>query len=59
MRSERADEGVRAVRITGTGDAGMRVDTALTCQLHGWKFDLPTGRCLASVGHTIRADKTA
>jgi UDP-MurNAc hydroxylase len=31
----------------------------LTCQLHGWKFDLPSGRCLTSVGHTIRADKTA
>lgn len=27
----------------------------LTCQLHGWKFDLHSGRCLTSVGHEIRA----
>jgi UDP-MurNAc hydroxylase len=27
----------------------------LTCQLHGWKFDLSSGRCLTSVGHEIRA----
>jgi UDP-MurNAc hydroxylase len=27
----------------------------LTCQMHGWKFDLPTGRCLTSAGHPIRA----
>jgi UDP-MurNAc hydroxylase len=27
----------------------------LTCQLHGWKFDLPTGRCLTSAGHELRA----
>ena len=27
----------------------------LTCQLHGWKFDLASGRCLTSVGHEIRA----
>lgn len=27
----------------------------LTCQLHGWRFDLPSGRCLTSVGHRIRA----
>jgi UDP-MurNAc hydroxylase len=31
----------------------------LTCQLHGWKFDLPSGRCLTSVGHEIRAHPTA
>ena len=29
----------------------------LTCQLHGWKFDLPSGRCLTSVGHKIRAHR--
>ncbi|ASW54032.1 Rieske 2Fe-2S domain-containing protein [Plantactinospora sp. KBS50] len=29
----------------------------LTCQLHGWRFDLPSGRCLTSVGHKIRAHK--
>jgi UDP-MurNAc hydroxylase len=27
----------------------------LTCQLHGWKFDLASGRCLTSVGHALRA----
>jgi UDP-MurNAc hydroxylase len=27
----------------------------LTCQLHGWRFDLPSGRCLTSVGHEVRA----
>lgn len=29
----------------------------LTCQLHGWKFDLASGRCLTSVGHRIRAHR--
>ncbi|HEY8471360.1 MAG TPA: Rieske 2Fe-2S domain-containing protein [Natronosporangium sp.] len=29
--------------------------TTLTCQLHGWKFDLESGRCLTSVGKTLRA----
>jgi UDP-MurNAc hydroxylase len=29
----------------------------LTCQLHGWRFDLPSGRCLTSVGHEIRAHR--
>ncbi len=29
--------------------------STLTCQLHGWKFDLASGRCLTSVGHEIRA----
>jgi UDP-MurNAc hydroxylase len=27
----------------------------LTCQLHGWRFDLASGRCLTSVGHQLRA----
>jgi UDP-MurNAc hydroxylase len=31
----------------------------LTCQLHGWKFDLPSGRCLTSAGHELRARPTA
>jgi len=29
----------------------------LTCQLHGWEFDLPSGRCLTSRGHELRATK--
>lgn len=33
-------------------------DDVLTCQLHGWKFDLPTGRCLTSRGdHPLRATR--
>jgi UDP-MurNAc hydroxylase len=27
----------------------------LTCHMHGWQFDLDTGRCLTSGGHEIRA----
>lgn len=27
----------------------------LTCQMHGWQFDLDTGHCLTSTGHEIRA----
>jgi len=34
---------------------GIVDGNVLTCQLHGWKFDLPSGRCLTSVGHEIRA----
>jgi UDP-MurNAc hydroxylase len=29
----------------------------LTCQLHGWRFDLASGRCLTSAGHEIRASR--
>jgi UDP-MurNAc hydroxylase len=36
---------------------GIVDDGTLTCQLHGWKFDLASGRCLTSVGHQIRARK--
>jgi UDP-MurNAc hydroxylase len=36
---------------------GVIDGNVLTCQLHGWKFDLPTGRCLTSVGHGIRASR--
>jgi UDP-MurNAc hydroxylase len=32
-------------------------DGVLTCQLHGWKFDLASGKCLTSVGHQVRARK--
>jgi UDP-MurNAc hydroxylase len=34
---------------------GIVDGNVLTCQLHGWKFDLASGRCLTSVGHPIRA----
>ena len=29
----------------------------LTCQMHGWQFDLDTGRCLTSADHEIRAER--
>jgi UDP-MurNAc hydroxylase len=34
---------------------GIVEDDTLTCQLHGWKFDLPSGRCLTSAGHRLRS----
>ncbi|GIG86569.1 Rieske 2Fe-2S domain-containing protein [Plantactinospora endophytica] len=36
---------------------GIVEDNQLTCQLHGWRFDLASGRCLTSVGHSIRAHR--
>jgi UDP-MurNAc hydroxylase len=27
----------------------------LTCALHGWRFELATGRCLTAAGHQLRA----
>ena len=29
----------------------------LTCNLHGWQWDLPTGRCLTSKGHELKSSK--
>ncbi|GIG59272.1 putative Rieske 2Fe-2S iron-sulfur protein [Longispora fulva] len=40
--------------LTRFGD--VEGDT-LTCLLHGWKFDLPSGRCLTSAGHHLRASR--
>jgi UDP-MurNAc hydroxylase len=34
---------------------GKIEDGVLTCQLHGWKFDLTSGKCLTSVGHEVRS----
>jgi UDP-MurNAc hydroxylase len=34
---------------------GSVSDGVLTCALHGWRFDLATGRCLTAAGHQIRA----
>jgi UDP-MurNAc hydroxylase len=31
--------------------------TVLTCQMHGWQFDLDTGRCLTSADLEIRAQR--
>jgi UDP-MurNAc hydroxylase len=30
-------------------------DGVLTCSLHGWQYELETGRCLTSEGHEITA----
>jgi UDP-MurNAc hydroxylase len=38
---------------------GVIEGSTLTCQLHGWKFDLASGRCLTSVGHEIRSSPAA
>jgi UDP-MurNAc hydroxylase len=38
---------------------GAVEDGVLTCALHGWRFDLATGRCLTSAGHEIRATPLA
>ena len=34
---------------------GVIEGDTLTCQLHGWKWDLPSGRCLTSAGHKLRS----
>jgi UDP-MurNAc hydroxylase len=34
---------------------GIVEDGTLSCQLHGWRFDLGSGRCLTSAGHEVRA----
>jgi len=38
---------------------GIIDDGVLTCQLHGWRFDLASGRCLTSVGHELRSRPAA
>lgn len=34
---------------------GVVEGNTLTCNLHGWQWDLPTGRCKTSKGHELRA----
>jgi UDP-MurNAc hydroxylase len=36
---------------------GQTDGTTLTCTMHGWQFDLPTGRCLATdaSNHRLRS----
>ncbi len=39
---------------------GCVEDGVLSCQLHGWQFDLATGQCLTSEGsHSIKAEQLA
>ncbi len=33
---------------------GVVEGTTLTCRMHGWQWDLTTGRCLTSKGHELR-----
>jgi UDP-MurNAc hydroxylase len=35
---------------------GSVEDDVLTCQMHGWKWSLETGKCLTSVGHDLRTE---
>ncbi|MBV8347723.1 MAG: Rieske (2Fe-2S) protein, partial [Mycolicibacterium sp.] len=34
---------------------GVVEGDTLTCNLHGWQWNLPTGRCLTSRGHELRS----
>ena len=36
---------------------GVVDGTTLTCNLHGWQWDLETGRCLTSKGHELRSNR--
>jgi UDP-MurNAc hydroxylase len=34
---------------------GVIEDGVLTCQMHGWRFDLASGRCLTAEGYPLRS----
>jgi UDP-MurNAc hydroxylase len=34
---------------------GVIEGNTLTCQMHGWSWDLPSGRCRTSAGHELRS----
>lgn len=36
---------------------GVVEGTTLTCNLHGWQWDLRSGRCLTSKGHELRCEE--
>ena len=38
---------------------GEVTDCELVCTLHGWRFDLETGKCLTSAGHELRVRKAS
>ncbi|MGH3326967.1 MAG: Rieske 2Fe-2S domain-containing protein [Streptomycetales bacterium] len=38
---------------------GEIADGVLTCHMHGWQFELASGRCLTSPGHALRARPAA
>jgi UDP-MurNAc hydroxylase len=37
---------------------GVVDGNTLTCNLHGWEWDLKTGRCLTTKGHPLRCSRT-
>jgi UDP-MurNAc hydroxylase len=39
------------------GQFGSITGDVLTCSMHGWSFDLPSGRCLNADGHEIAASR--
>jgi UDP-MurNAc hydroxylase len=39
------------------GRFGQIEGDVLTCTLHGWRYDLTTGRCLTADGHELRATR--
>ncbi|MDQ1200077.1 Rieske 2Fe-2S domain-containing protein [Rhodococcus sp. SORGH_AS_0303] len=38
---------------------GVIEGTTLTCNLHGWDWNLETGKCLTSKGHPLRSERAA
>lgn len=36
---------------------GVVEGTTMTCQLHGWQWNLTNGKCLTSAGHELRSEK--
>jgi UDP-MurNAc hydroxylase len=36
---------------------GVVEGTTLTCNLHGWEWNLQTGRCLTTKGHELRSER--
>jgi UDP-MurNAc hydroxylase len=36
---------------------GVVEGSTLTCNQHGWQWDLNTGRCLTAKGHELRCEK--
>lgn len=36
---------------------GVVEDSTLTCNLHGWQWNLKNGRCLTSKGHELRSER--
>jgi UDP-MurNAc hydroxylase len=36
---------------------GIIEDNTLTCNLHGWQWNLENGRCLTARGHQLRSSR--